>query len=265
MTVADRPLAGLRVLVTRPAGRADGLAEQLHALGAEPIIQPLIAYAPPDDPEALATALAHLEAGVYEWLVLTSVAAVEAVLAGLEGRALGGRVSLKIGAVGPATAAACQTLLGATTVAMPERFLGAELARALGDPAGRRVLLPVADRAGTELEDRLRAAGALVERVTAYRTVAAPLGAELAHGLVMGTIHAILFSSGSTVRSLVSQLSPEALIALRNVLLICIGPSTATVCRELGLEPTAIAEPHNEAGLVAALVKAVTHDLGRNP
>ncbi|MFV9504037.1 MAG: uroporphyrinogen-III synthase [Oscillochloridaceae bacterium umkhey_bin13] len=254
MALVDQPLLGWRVLVPRPVGRGEGLAEQLRALGAEPILHPLIAYAPPEDQAALAAALARLEAGVYEWLLLTSVAAVEAVEAGLGGRALGGRVSLRIGAVGPATAAACQELLGATTVAMPERFLGAELAGVMGDPAGRRVLLPLADLAGTELEERLQTAGALVERVTAYRTVPAPGGAELAAELAAGQVQAILLSSGSTVRSLVTQLGPQGRDVLRQVALICIGPATATVCHDLGLEPAAIAEPYNEAGLIAALV-----------
>lgn len=250
----DLPLAGLRVLVTRPAERAEGLATQLRAAGAVPICVPLIAYAPPADPEALAVALARLEAGVYEWLLLTSVTAVEAVANGLTGRALGGRVSLRIGAVGSATAAACQRLLGADSVAVPEHFLGAELAHTLGDPAGRRVLLPVADLAGPALEDRLRAAGALVERVTAYRTLAAPGGADLAADLVAGRIDAILFGSGSTVRSFVAQVGPEGLAAAQRIWIVCIGPATAAVCREHGLEPSAVAAPSTDAGMVAALI-----------
>jgi uroporphyrinogen-III synthase len=250
------PLAGKRVLVTRAAERSGGLATRLRELGAEPVVVPTIAHAPPDDPAALTEALAHLEAGVYEWLLLTSVTAVEVVAHGLEGRAprLGGRVSLHIGAVGPATADACRDLLGVEAAAVPERFVGADLAQAIGDPMGRRVLLPNADMARPELEERLRAAGALVDRVVAYKTVPAPGGAALAADLAAGTLDAILFTSGSTARFFAAQLGAEGLAAARDVAIICIGPSTAETCRELGLRPAAVAAEFTEAGLVTALL-----------
>lgn len=259
-TPGPRPLAGLRALVARAEGRGEGLAASLRALGAEPVVRPTIAYGPPPDPEALAVALGRLEAGVYEWLLLTSVTAVEAVAGALGDSAphLAHRVSLKIGAVGPATAAACQELLGAAPAAVPESFLGEELALAMGDAAGRRVLLPNADIARPALEERLRAAGAVVDRVVAYSTVPAPGGADLAALIAAGGLDALLFTSGSTARALAQQVGPAGLAAARRLIIVCIGPSTAAVCRELGLEPTVVAAESTEAGLVAALVSHVT-------
>jgi|YNPBryunderm2012_1023409.scaffolds.fasta_scaffold04315_3 uroporphyrinogen-III synthase len=254
---SDRlPLAGLRVLAPRAAGRGDELAARLTALGATPLLRPTIAYAPPEDPAPLAEAMSRLEAGMYEWLLLTSVTAVEVVARALGERAplLARRVSLKIGAVGPATAAACRNLLGAEPAAVPERFIGAELVAAMGDPAGRRVLLPNADIARPELEERLRAAGALVERVVAYRTVPAPGGEELAAWLREGAIDVLLFTSGSTARYFAQQVGAEGLEAARRCLVACIGPSTAETCRELGLPPAVVAAVSTEAGLLEALV-----------
>ncbi len=250
------PLRGLRVLVPRAAGRADALAARLEALGATPVLRPTIAYAPPEDPAPLAEAMNRLEAGMYEWLLLTSVTAVEVVARALGERAplLAHRLSLKIGAVGPATAAACRELLGAEPAAVPERFLGAELVAALGDPAGRRVLLPNADIARPELEQRLRAAGALVDRVVAYRTVPAPGGEELADWLRAGAIDVLLFTSGSTARYFTLQVGAEGTEAARRCLVACIGPSTAETCRELGLPPTVVATVSTEEGLIEALV-----------
>ena len=43
----NHPLAGLRVVVTRPENQAEELCDRLHALGAEPIIFPTIAIVPP--------------------------------------------------------------------------------------------------------------------------------------------------------------------------------------------------------------------------
>ncbi len=252
------PLAGLRVLITRAEGRADKLATRLQALGAEPVLQPTIAHVPPDDPAPLAAALARLEAGLYEWLLLTSITTVEVVAHGLAGRKLGERVSLKIAAVGPATAAACRSLLGVEPAAMPERYLGANLTAVLGDPAGRRVLLPNADLAGPNLEQSLREAGALVERVIAYRTVPAPGGADLAARMAAGAIDAILFTSGSTARFFVAQVGPEGVAAAQRTTIACIGPATAEVCHELGLTPLVVAEVFTEAGLLEALVAFYT-------
>jgi uroporphyrinogen-III synthase len=217
----------------------------------------MIAYAPPADPDALDEALGRLEAGVYEWLLLTSARAVEAVAAGLGARAphLAHRVSLKIGAVGPATAAACRELLGAAPAALPERFVGEELAEVMGEAVGRRVLLPNADIARPALEEGLRAAGALVDRVIAYRTAPAPAG-DLAELLAAGGLDALLFASGSAAEAFAQQAGPDGLAHARRLLVVCLGPVTAEACRAIGLEPTAVAAEASEEALVEALVAA---------
>jgi uroporphyrinogen-III synthase len=254
---AAAPLAKMRVLVTRPEGRGEGLAARLRALGAEPVLRPMIAYAPPADPAALDEALGRLEAGVYEWLLLTSARAVEAVADALGARAphLAHRVSLKIGAVGPATAAACRELLGAAPATLPERFVGEELAAAMGDAVGRRVLLPNADRASPALEERLRAGGALVDRVAAYRTIPAP-DSDIPELLAAGALDALLFTSGSAVEAFARQAGPTGLARARRLLTVCIGPVTDEACRAMGLEPSAVAAEASEEALVEALLKA---------
>ena len=64
------PLQHRRIVVTRASEQAGGLTEQLRALGAEPIVCPVIAFAPPDDVAALDHALRHL--ATYDWLLATS-------------------------------------------------------------------------------------------------------------------------------------------------------------------------------------------------
>ena len=55
------PLAGIGVVVTRPARQAGAFAQKLAALGATPIVWPAIVILPPDDPARLAHAHAALD------------------------------------------------------------------------------------------------------------------------------------------------------------------------------------------------------------
>jgi uroporphyrinogen-III synthase len=163
--------------------------------------------------------------------------------------------NLQLAAVGPATAVACGDLLGVSPATVPEQFIAEELAAALGDLVGKRVFLPNADIARPTLEDRLRASGAIVTRVVAYRTVPAPdSSVDLAEMLAVGAIGAITFTSGSTVRAFVQKVGPQALELSQRTVIACIGPSTAATCRAAGLAPHVVAEVSTEEGLVEALI-----------
>ncbi len=236
-------LAGRRVAITRPAGRGDTLAERLRALGAIPLLTPLIAYAPPTDPAPLQAALTRLAAGEYDWLVVTSRQAVQALSGAIV------PLSTAIAAVGKGTAADCRRTWGREPTGVPDEEIGAALPQVMGDLTGKRVLLPCADIAPPTLAAALRAAGATVDRVTAYCTVAGPGTAALATALRTGEVDAIVLASGSAARQLQLLLAPlQQLPAL-----ICIGPSTAAVCAELALPVAAIAERPNDDALLAAL------------
>ena len=100
--MAEQPLAGKRIVVTRPESKP--LAEALVLLGAEVAIVPLIEIRPAEDRRPLDAALENL-AG-YEWVVFTSVNGVAAV-----GERLGGISSgTRVAAVGPVTADAVRAL-----------------------------------------------------------------------------------------------------------------------------------------------------------
>jgi len=65
-----------RVLITRSPHQASALADQLRALGADPILIPTIELADPTTFAPLDAALAHLDR--FHWLLFTSANAVEA-------------------------------------------------------------------------------------------------------------------------------------------------------------------------------------------
>jgi uroporphyrinogen-III synthase len=94
-----------RVLITRPDHQSEQFVQKLKTLEAQPITFPVIKISASTETEALDRALSQLQ--TYDWLVLTSVNAVDAVwsrLQDLEIKEL--PVSLRVAAVGPQTAGA---------------------------------------------------------------------------------------------------------------------------------------------------------------
>lgn len=257
----DQPLLGWRVVITRSEEQADTLAERLQALGAEPVLYPTIMVVPPDDLHPLDDALQRLMAGAYDWLVLTSVNAVNAVHARLVHTGLLERIAAdghnlpwKLAAVGPTTTSACRDLLGVEPAIVPKKFVAESLAEAMGDMHGQRVLLANADIARPVLHESLQQAGAQVDRVVAYCTVPATGGVNLPPLLAQGSIHAITFTSGSTVRSFIKRIGADHLDYARQAVIVCIGPIAAESATKAGLPPTVVAATYTEAGMVAALV-----------
>ncbi|MGN6672515.1 MAG: uroporphyrinogen-III synthase [Thermomicrobiales bacterium] len=253
------PLAGRRIVVTRASEGAGELAGRLARLGAEPVLCPAIAVVPPETYAPLDAALRR--AGEFAWIVVTSANGVAALLArlaalGCDGATLAG---VRLAAVGPATAAA----LGEAGLAafVPATHTAAAIAAGLGDLAGQQVLLPLADIAPDTLADELRARGAIVERVTAYRTIpdTGPMGEAVARLLRANAIDALTFTSGSTVRALLDRLAWAELDVADLIAqgqwpaTVCIGPTTAQVARECGLPVAAVAAEHTLDGLIAAL------------
>ena len=67
----------MKVLITRTRAQADDFADKLRSAGFEPILFPVIEIQPIENNIALERALEKLNC--YEWVVFTSVNAVDAV------------------------------------------------------------------------------------------------------------------------------------------------------------------------------------------
>ena len=80
------PLRGRRILITRAHEQAPALAEQIRALGGEPIEFPTIGFAPLEDFRELDNALAR--ATEFDWVVFTSANGVRFVADRLRGLGL---------------------------------------------------------------------------------------------------------------------------------------------------------------------------------
>ncbi|MYI56980.1 MAG: hypothetical protein F4062_08170, partial [Acidimicrobiia bacterium] len=126
----QRALTGRRILVVRPAAQGLASAAMLRAAGAEPVLVPLIELLPPrDGGAALAGAVGRLAS--YDWLVLTSANGASRLAALLTGEDL--PASLRVAAIGPATAAALAEA-GVTVSLLPERFVAESLVDAFPSP-----------------------------------------------------------------------------------------------------------------------------------
>ena len=170
-----RVLAGRRILVTRARHQAGQLSEKLKALGAEVVEIPAIAIMPPESYEGLDRALGNLSQSPshYSWLIVTSANGAQALLGRMQtlGIDRGVLSALRIAAVGSGTARALGET-GLRVAVTPAEYVAESLVEALGDQvAGQRVLLARAAAARDVIPDALRARGATVDVVDAYRTV----------------------------------------------------------------------------------------------
>ena len=239
--MAEGPLAGRTIVVTRPEGQAGSLVGRLEELGATVALVPLVGIEPIDDVSELDAALG--DPG-YRWVIFTSANGVVAAERALAGKALG---AAKVAAVGPATAEAVRAL-GVEATFVPTVFAAEEIAAGLGPIQGARVLLPQADIASPELAVELRDRGATVDSIAAYRSVAVEPPPAEREELERGP-DAIVLASGSAARNLA---------ALRvwldgRTLLVCIGRKTAEAVRAVGLPVGLVADEATTEGIIQAL------------
>jgi len=244
------PLFGHRVVVTRARTQSRDLVDSLEAQGAGVIEFPVIAIAPPDDDEGVATVLSRL--GSYDWLVLTSTNGVERFFAALlrAGRDLRELAGVRIAAIGPATAAAVAGR-GLRVEVVPDEYRAEALLESMGDVDGLRVLVARAAVARDVLPDSLRARGADVEVLAIYKTVdgAAP-DAE-----VLEQADVITFTSSSTVDRFLRIAGDRGRAFLARATIAAIGPITADTLRSAGYRVDIMPSEYTIPGLGSAIVE----------
>jgi len=169
------PLAGMRVLVTRPKAQALPLVRKLELLGAVPVVLPAIEAREPADWGPADAAVDRLRAGGYDWLAFTSANGVTAFFNRLKALGRDARVigRAQLAAIGPATAAAL-TDHHLIPDLVPTADLRSEtLAELLVERCrGGRVLLAQATQGRELLRERLVAA-ATVDVAPVYEQAAA--------------------------------------------------------------------------------------------
>jgi uroporphyrinogen-III synthase len=205
------PLAGKRILVTRPAAQAASLAARIAAHDGEAIRFPLIDVAPPEDWQAVDEAAARLDG--FALVVFISPNAVGYGLERLLSRKAWPR-DLAAVAMGPETARRLARA-GLPKVIVPRGPYDSETLLAL-DPlqaervAGRAVLILRGDGGRELLAETLRARGARVECVACYRRAPPADGTPVVSLLRNNALDAISLSSSEGLRNLVQLLDTDS-------------------------------------------------------
>ena len=203
------------VIVTRPAAQAGPWVNALQALGLDAQALPLIGIAPPHDLTPVRAAWSGL---AHQRLVMfVSANAVEHFFAARPAGALW-PAALPAGSTGPGTSAALRSagvrLIEEPAADAPQFDTEALWARLAGQPwLGAQVLIVRGEGGRDWFADTLRAQGAAVTFVAAYRrlppTLDAAGAALLAAALATPSQHRWLFSSSEAVAHL-QALAPAA-------------------------------------------------------
>ncbi len=258
MAATEKPLAGKRIVLTRPPEQAPTLFRALNDAGATVILFPCIEFAAPEDWTPLDFALSRLNE--FHWIAFTSQNAVRFFRE--RQRELDSMRSAppprlpKVAALGAATAEVaakegCAPDFVASAARSGQEFVAAfaPLAR------GQKVLLPQSDRAGDRVSAALGEAGAIVTSVVAYRTgVPQSIDNEALARIQRDGADLIFFSSPSAFRNFAETVGKIAMMQLaKHSALGAIGPTTAGAIRDAGA-PVAFESP--QPG-VTAIVKAM--------
>ena len=201
------------VIITRPLAQATALAERVRALGRPVTLLPLLDIARLDDNTALQAALARL--AHYAMVVFVSPNAIDAAFAQLPQpvRWPAGVTLAVLGDGSRATLAAHGITPAGASIASPPDAAHADSEHLLASLdlaalAGRPVLIVRGDSGRELMADGLRAAGADVTVVAAYRRSVPPLTPALAAQLrsVLAGQHDWVITSSEALRGLMDLL-----------------------------------------------------------
>lgn len=251
------PLFGKTLVITRPEEQSEGFMHGLLERGAEPFLFPVIETVPPEDWKPLDQAIQKLDR--YDGLIFTSVNGVKFFMRRLKekGKDVRELKGLRLYAIGPKTERAVNAL-GINVDVVPENYVAESLIDSLGKEniKGKKFLLPRAAVARETLPDQLRAQGATLDVAPAYQTVRPKTDTkELIRRIKEGSIHAVTFTSSSTVTHFMELIGATLKPQLANIAVACIGPVTAKTAEKAGLKVDIMAEEYTVDGLIAALEK----------
>jgi uroporphyrinogen III methyltransferase/synthase len=239
------PLAGHRVVVTRPSSASREVVSKLRGLGAEVIDSPLIRI------EYVEAELSGRRSD-HDWIVFTSFHGVEGFIRQLERQGLDARFfgTARVAAVGPKTAAVLERA-GVRADLIPKEHRAQALVEAIALEAegGQRALFPCGTLAIDEVSRGLTSAGWEVETLYVYKTLLQPPNEAALEAFARG-VDALLLYSPSAARSMVASG-----VNLDGVEIFCVGPTTAAAARSAGLAAVRVPATYGDDGMIESLLE----------
>lgn len=250
------PLAGVGVLVTRPAHQAAGLLQAITTAGGTPLALPLLAI------EALPPTVAAvaLQADVDAW-IFTSPNAVRHAAALYPPV----RWPSRLAAAGAGTAAALAALGRDAEVPATADGASGLLQLPWLQTGGLRVLIVGGERPLSRLADGLRQRGVEVRLAAVYRRV--PVGHPPATlSAALHAADAAVVSSGETLQQLYAQTPPALRARLLALQLAVPSARVLELAGQMGFRHTPLLpERVGDAGFTEALVQWRRHLTASSP
>jgi uroporphyrinogen-III synthase len=252
LRLANKPLEGRGIVVTRPREQAAGLAARIEAGGGRALIYPAIEIQDIADPRAALDVIARLD--TFDLAVFVSPTAVRKAF-GLMGRAAW-PARLVAAGVGGATRAELEAA-GVKSVLAPEERADSEALLALpqlADVAGRQIVIFRGEGGREALGAGLLARGAHVEYAACYRRTKPATDVQpLLAAWRRGEVHAVTVSSSSGLRNLAALLGAPGRGFIETLPLFVPHERVAEEARRLGAGAVLVAGPMNDE-MLAQLV-----------
>lgn len=242
-----QPLRGFKVLVPRGGNFGADIAEEVRLRGAFPVMAPLINFATPcgEDFDALVNAFSSLEAGHYNWLVVTHQTTVDVIYSM--------NVKIPPGTLVAASGETTAHVLRAAGYRVDFSPMHNHSARGLllewssiRDNKNLNILWPRSSTSELYLIKEIEKKGHAIDSVVAFLTVGVPAPDSIMYDVENKRIKAILITSDVVAEQIKKQFDfiPE------DTILAAIGPQTAKDARALGLRVDVVAQKRTVASLL---------------
>lgn len=246
------PLAGRRIVVTRPKDQAEGLAALIRQAGGDAIRIPALEIREVADLRPFLAVTSRLDA--FDCAIFVSRNAVRRTL-----DLIGAQpwpVRLQVATVGGGSREELEAR-GFARVIAPGGQADSEALLALPEfahVAGKRIAIFRGEDGRQMLGETLTARGALVEHAACYRRALPETSAGLlAAALAQGKVDAVTLSSGEGLANLLTMLGADGSRRLAGVAWFVPHPRVAAEAARRGLAPALVAGP-GDAETAAALV-----------
>jgi len=254
-TNTEGPLAGISVLVTRPADQAEPFCRLIEARGGTAVRFPVLEILDPEDAGEILAQVDRL--GQFDMAIFISPNAVAKAMNIIHARG-GMPQALEVAAIGKKSASELERYGHPATIRPGRRFDSEALLAMpeMQDVVGRSIMIFRGDGGREVLGDTLRERGAYVEYANAYRRAKPNADISgLMHRWSREGIDVVTITSVEGLRNLFDMVGKLGQMWLRKTPLVVGSQRMREAAEEMGFKqaPVVAADPTDEAMMEAVL------------